>query len=243
MTSEAPTAVTGSAACHLADGAKRLFAGWLSQLVEDDIHLFETDAPLMSADVIFACGLLTADAIDKGADLSVIAAPTFAGRAGPTYSSVLIARRGATIDRLLEGARVAVNEYDSWSGWNGLDEHRRLHNLEAAVLATRVLTGGHAESIAAVAKGRADVASIDITVWDDRTAEEDDRLVVIDMTRDWPAPPISIRTSLPKSVQRSIEDAILRRPEVQPATIDDYTFMLDQRNLTTREYFTEVTDA
>jgi ABC-type phosphate/phosphonate transport system substrate-binding protein len=70
---------------------------------------------------------------------------------------VLVTRAGDT-ERPLGGRAVAVNGYDSLSGWV---------SLTAAVqpLGPVVVTGAHVHSVAAVAAGRADLACIDGVTW------------------------------------------------------------------------------
>jgi ABC-type phosphate/phosphonate transport system substrate-binding protein len=68
----------------------------------------------------------------------------------------------------------------------------------AAVDRNMVLTGAHVASVDAVASGRADLASIDHSIWDWLLANEPERvsgLVVVDQTADWPAPPLSVGTA------------------------------------------------
>ena len=87
----------------------------------------------------------------------------FAGCEGPNHRSFLIARRedaGATLAEF-RGDRAALNSFDSNSGMN-------LFRAAVAPLAggkpffaAVVETGSHAQSVAAVADGRADVAAID----------------------------------------------------------------------------------
>jgi hypothetical protein len=79
------------------------------------------------------------------------------------YRSVLVMRAG---DRRPPGAAaargVAVNEALSHSGWAALWRHAR---REGWRLGPRMVTGGHAASMAAVAAGRAHLAAIDAVTW------------------------------------------------------------------------------
>ena len=83
--------------------------------------------------------------------------PAIADVEGPTYRSVLLARSADTGP--LAGLRAAVNSTASLSGWVSLVH--AVHGPGAAWQGEVVLTGSHADSMAAVRDGRADVASID----------------------------------------------------------------------------------
>lgn len=83
--------------------------------------------------------------------------PAIADVEGPTYRSVLLAR--TSDPGPLPGLRAAVNSTASLSGWVSLVH--AVHGPGAAWEGEVVLTGSHADSMAAVRDGRADVASID----------------------------------------------------------------------------------
>ena len=76
------------------------------------------------------------------------------------YNSVLVTRPGEVRD--WPDLRLAINGYDSQSGWGAPMNH-------AAMLGTTfgsvVVTGAHRASAAAVAEGRADIAAIDAHTW------------------------------------------------------------------------------
>lgn len=94
------------------------------------------------------------------------------------YASVLVTR--IDDDRPLPrcAARVAVNDFESQSGWGALGD---------LPVGTALETGRHAASMAAVAAGRADLAAIDAITW--RLAPHP-RLRVRAATPPTPAPPI-----------------------------------------------------
>lgn len=93
--------------------------------------------------------------------VALVATPVYAvdGCVGPTYHSVIVARRDSDVRSLddIAGRTVAINGYDSQSGWNAL----RHSLIGKAAPAQVVQTGGHRKSVAAVREGRADVAAID----------------------------------------------------------------------------------
>ena len=222
------------ATTHLADGANQLFDAWIAELQDlgFDIARAAADDGVLDADVVFACGLLTSVRVQEGQRLTVVAAPIFDGETEATYRSVIVARRDSGIDGLVPDAqlRLAVNEFDSWSGWHGLNEHLRTTDVPASAIGQHVMTGGHVGSIEAVLDGRADIASIDHSVWDARRTV-DARLAdmsVIDSTRSWPAPPVSLRATLPADIQSRLREAVVSLPGLSPANLADYDFMLDE---------------
>ena len=77
-----------------------------------------------------------------------------------TYRSVLVTRHDASFDELRRrpGIVAAVNGFDSLSGWISLQ-----HAWGGKPAA--IETGGHLESVRALAAGTADVASIDAVSW------------------------------------------------------------------------------
>jgi len=101
-------------------------------------------------------------------DVSLVATPVYAveGCDGPMYSSIVIKRRDEPGTSLADfaGRRFAFNARDSLSGYVALVAAMR----EAGVAADAVEwieTGGHRESIRAVAEGRTDIAAIDAVCW------------------------------------------------------------------------------
>ena len=104
-----------------------------------------------------SCGWPLVDRLDGR--VAVVGAFTYAGvsDAAARYHSVLVVRADA-VDGPLGGRRVAVNAYDSLSGWV---------SLRAAVdrLGPVLVTGAHVASVAAVTDGQADLACIDGVTW------------------------------------------------------------------------------
>ncbi len=98
----------------------------------------------------------------------LVATPAYdaEGCAGALYSSFLVARAAEAGDSLsaFQGRRFAVNSRDSLSGYVALRSA-----MEAETLRERdvewVETGGHRQSIRAVAEGAADLAAIDAVCW------------------------------------------------------------------------------
>lgn len=98
--------------------------------------------------------------------VQIIGTPDYgvAGCAPGYYNSVLIKRRKDPRDMLVRfnGARAAINEYGSQSGFAALAEASRQAD---ALFAEVIVTGAHAASVRAVADGSADIAAIDAVTW------------------------------------------------------------------------------
>jgi ABC-type phosphate/phosphonate transport system substrate-binding protein len=180
-----------------------------------------------AVDLVFACGLLTAEMIRDGVPIQIVAAPIFPEESAAVYRSVIVARQDSAVGSVADGLsyRLAVNEYGSWSGWRAYERHLEALGRSADEHPTTVLSGGHARSVAAVRDGVADIAAIDSSIW--RALPQEDRrgLVVIDTTKDWPAPPLSLHTGVPAAV-RSAVDAILGNGDWHAARTEDYAEMI-----------------
>ena len=83
------------------------------------------------------------------------------GGEGGTYQSVIIGRDSTPLDRIVggPGVVVAVNAFDSLSGWVSLQ------HVWGGVPDQVVHTGSHLDSVRAVVDGHAEVASIDAVSW------------------------------------------------------------------------------
>jgi ABC-type phosphate/phosphonate transport system substrate-binding protein len=97
--------------------------------------------------------------------VTLVGTPVYAldGCAGGLYHSVIVARQESHVRSLddVAGKVVAINGYDSQSGWNALR-----HSLIGKGAPARIVeTGGHRKSVAAVRDGRADVAAIDCVTY------------------------------------------------------------------------------
>ncbi|HTV67548.1 MAG TPA: PhnD/SsuA/transferrin family substrate-binding protein [Rhizobiaceae bacterium] len=106
------------------------------------------------------------------------------GGEGPLYSSAVIMRRSASAPEVrtktahgaegsfslplnqFRGQRFAFNTKDSMSGMLAITRDLAAMGESLAIFSERIETGAHRASIAAVAEGRADVATIDCRSWD-----------------------------------------------------------------------------
>ncbi|KAI1114195.1 ABC-type phosphate/phosphonate transport system, periplasmic component [Nemania sp. NC0429] len=99
------------------------------------------------------------------------------GGSAELYSSAVVARRitddipspldGAPNLPLehLRGKRLAYNSTDSMSGLLGLERDLTSLNEDLDIFSERLQSGGHRNSIIAIAEGRADVAAVDCFTW------------------------------------------------------------------------------
>lgn len=187
-------------------------------------------------DLVWACGLLTAELIAAGHELEVVAAPIFPGEHVPVYRSVVIARDDAPYAMLSDGltGRLAVNEHASWSGWHGFAAYLDSlglgdHFFSSVAGRPPVVSGSHEASIDAVLAGHADLAAIDSSLWDALAAEgRVGGLKALVSTTDWPAPPFSVRATLSGTARRQVVSVLLENPAIAPAKIDDYEFMRER---------------
>jgi len=102
------------------------------------------------------------------------------GGSGDHYSSAIVMRRGeVTADDahapdgdmplipldLIRDKRLAFNSHDSMSGFIGISRDLAALGEGLRIFSDRIESGGHRNSIVAVADGRADVAAIDCQSW------------------------------------------------------------------------------
>lgn len=97
--------------------------------------------------------------------VQLVATPVYglAGCDGPLKCSFIVVNAGcpaASIEEL-RGARAAINDRGSNSGYNLFRHFVAPHAIDGRFFSSVIETGGHRESIDAVACGEADVASID----------------------------------------------------------------------------------
>jgi hypothetical protein len=172
---------------------------------------FDPSQNVGQPDLLFACGLLTAEMISRGETYQIFAAPLFPGESMPVYRSVMVGRPGV----------MAVNEFGSWSGWRAYLEHAgRPEEL--------MVSGSHRQSLDAILEGTADFAAIDSSIWNHELAH-DIRLKGLDVfaeTIDWPAPPFSVSTSLDSAVSELLVNALLGCLSLIPTDFATYEPML-----------------
>jgi ABC-type phosphate/phosphonate transport system substrate-binding protein len=97
--------------------------------------------------------------------VSVVATPVYdvPGCEGPRYASfVVVSAQGAAMGIVdLRGAICAVNDHSSHSGANALRALIAPYSRQGRFFGSVQITGSHHASLAAVARGEADVAAID----------------------------------------------------------------------------------
>ena len=165
--------------------------------------------------------------------LHVVARPVYAaeGCGKGTYRSAIVARSGEPLEALVRGT-VAVNGFDSLSGYRTLAAHLASNGIGREDIGDLLETGSHRASIQAVAEGRADVAAIDCVSW--RLALDHEpaagELAVIDWTAELPALPFvtsMANASRADAIFAALEDATKQAPQPHlagaiPATLADY---------------------
>ncbi|MEM9238418.1 MAG: PhnD/SsuA/transferrin family substrate-binding protein [Pseudomonadota bacterium] len=126
------------------------------------------------------------------------------------YNSVFVARKDDPRNDLtdFEGAKFAVNEFGSQSGWAAPIMYTRSQNVAFGGF---LETGAHIASAEAVAEGRADIAALDGVSWRFLGAEGtlSRKLKAIDITP--PSPGLPYITSLkndPAQIFAAVEQAI-----------------------------------
>jgi ABC-type phosphate/phosphonate transport system substrate-binding protein len=163
--------------------------------VQDDLYALWLAPDLFIAQT---CGYpLTHRLKDR---VTLVATPVYAvaGCAGPTYHSVIVARRDSGLHSLddVAGKVAAINSHDSQSGWHALR-----HSLIGRGAPARVVeTGGHRSSVAAVREGKADFAAIDCVTFASLQAvvpQEVAGLQVIARSASAPALPYVTRRDVP----------------------------------------------
>lgn len=226
----------GSALVPVADGLATTMGERLG--IPVDFDPLATDAQRQAAlerpaaGLVWLCGLETILRQDDGRlDASIVGAPVFHGRTAPVYDSVIVVtERWATSGlRDLAGARLAINQRDSWSGHHALRAHLVALGIRQPDFGRTIVTGSHEATVDALLDGRADCAAIDETVWDARVARDPRTatLHVIDRTAPWPAPPFSLVDGLDHGLAAATREALLTAPvqgleEIAPATDADY---------------------
>ncbi|KAI0165855.1 hypothetical protein GGR57DRAFT_449026 [Xylariaceae sp. FL1272] len=118
--------------------------------------------------------------LDLAQHVQVVGKPDYSeveGGDNEFYRSAIVARRTTgeapvpsnenphlPLDQL-RGKRLAFNSKDSMSGIIGLTRDLAAVNETLDIFSERLESGGHRQSITAVAEGRADVAAIDCFTW------------------------------------------------------------------------------
>jgi len=142
--------------------------------------------------LVYLCGLPYTRLRDRGLPLEPLAAPVSAldPEVGACYRSVLLARPGLAGTALedLADARLAINGYDSMSGWvlpvgSGLPLER---------FAAVEVTGAHRASLEALLRDEIDAAPIDSMLLAGERIHDDrlDALPVLAVYGPSPAPPV-----------------------------------------------------
>lgn len=145
------------------------------------------------------------------------------GGEGAFYSSVILARRGATDAaapadgaallplEAIRGARLAFNGPDSMSGIIALTRDLEAAGDSLDIFSSMLETGSHRGSIAAVARGEADICAVDCRSWQlaKRFEESASKVSAIGWTARRPGLPYICSRTLPASTVTTMRDALL----------------------------------
>ncbi|MDE0376161.1 MAG: PhnD/SsuA/transferrin family substrate-binding protein [bacterium] len=230
-----PAAGPLRAATYLGDNTQPIMGdlvGHLSEMTGIEVVIDQTagrttiealrHAPTL--DLVWMCGYPTVSLISAGRmSHAVVGAPVFAGHGGPVYHAVIVTHGSGpqSLGAALE-TRLAVNELESWSGFLGLKAHVE-RSFPGRWFADQVVAGSHRASLAALADGTCDVASVDVTVWEHALAERPEEVAgfrVIDRTVDWPAPPFSLSSKLETATRDSLTRALHALGPADIASLD-----------------------
>ena len=129
----------------------------------------DLDALWSSSDLLIAqtCGYPLATRLRDRVRLVFTPRYRAQGCDGPFHRAALVVRKSAGARSLLDlkGSRLALNGPDSNTGMNLLRAEIAPIAYRQRFFSTVITTGSHAQSAAAVAEGRADVASLDCVTW------------------------------------------------------------------------------
>jgi ABC-type phosphate/phosphonate transport system substrate-binding protein len=135
------------------------------------------------------------------------------GVAGMYSRSHLITRRDdprASLESF-RGSRLAFNADDSQSGYHALRALIAPQAREGRFFGQRLETGAHVRSIAAVARGEADVAAIDAVTWalaQDATPAWTEQLTTLTLTEAYPGLPLVTARSTAPDVLAALQRAL-----------------------------------
>lgn len=178
--------------------------------LDDDIRY---DEAWLHPDMLFAqtCGYPYVRTL-RG-KVQLVASPNYGlpGCDGPLKCSFIIVNAdssAASIDDL-RGARAAINEPGSNSGYNLFRAFVAPHAIDGSFFGSVVETGGHRASIDAVASGAADIASIDCITFGNTLRFDPERVAGVRVLAETPRGPGLPFITAATTSQKDIE--ILRR--------------------------------
>ncbi len=181
---------------------------------------------LMRGDVQMGwiCGLLYVEKVDfHQAQLDLLGAPIFSGFDRPDYCSHLVVPADSQAESFadLAGSRLTINEHTSWSGNHLLRSMLHDRGLSSDYFSEIVVSGAHSKSMALVASGEADCATIDHGVYEFVAADQPDliqKTKIIGKIGPSPAPPFVIHRSVQPELREAIRATLLElaaEPAVQ----------------------------
>lgn len=169
-------------------------------------------------EMAWICGLLYIQKVDLAdVPISPLVAPVMSGeiyQQMPIYTSKIIVHRDSDHYTFsdLRGARFAINEPDSYSGWVLVQAHLAGLGGKDPFFAELVESGSHSQSMRWVANGKAAAAAIDCTVFNYLTAQDPQLARMLRVVEDLgpsPAPLFVISRTVPQSITRKIRQLML----------------------------------
>ncbi|MDK4743013.1 PhnD/SsuA/transferrin family substrate-binding protein [Rhizobium sp. CNPSo 3464] len=165
--------------------------------------------------------------------VQLIASPVYGlpGCDGPLKCSFIIVNAESPVQSIeeLRGARAAINEPGSNSGYNLFRHFIAPHAIDGRFFSAVIETGGHRMSIDAVSSGEADVAAIDCVTFGNTLRFDPDRLAGVRILAETAkGPGLPFITSAETSAQ---DLAILRRALVEAIADPDLAQVCDTLSL------------
>ena len=176
-------------------------------------------------DLVFSqtCGLPYVESL--GDSVTLLGRPTYAapGAGDGSYSSAIIVRYGDPMTSLADaaGRRVACNGPNSQSGWAALQALLPGGCSLRDYFGTVTISGGHRQSIQAVAAGDADIAAIDCVAWALALRYEPAARQVRTLTWSKPAPSLPYITAAARHPDEAsiLKSALRRAVATLPVTV------------------------
>ncbi|MFZ4828326.1 MAG: phosphate/phosphite/phosphonate ABC transporter substrate-binding protein [Phototrophicaceae bacterium] len=189
------------------------------------------------------CGLLYT-LLKREVDYLPLCAPLFDTQTQPIYFANLIVHQDSTIHDWegLRGARWVINERSSYSGYHGVLSHLAQRGESLDFFSEVVASGTHAHSAQWVADGRADVASLDHSVYNYLLVHQPhlmQQVRVIQRLELHTAPPWIVHPDLPPATRQALRSVLLHMSPQYPTSggVRQWVAIDDQRYAPLRQVY------
>lgn len=180
------------------------------RLVHPDWQDARRAVEVATVDGAFQCGLI----LQQHRAFVPVAAPVPLGQREAIYTTQVVRREyPARLFEDLAAARWVCNDPSSLSGCAALYAHASRLDLPPGFFGSPFWSGGHLASLDAVASGQADAAGIDSTVYSAALRAHPElrqSLRVVTTLGPYPAPPLTLRRTLPQALLDEVQDAFLK---------------------------------